>query len=547
MFTEPQNSPSTASLEGRLAEIVALAPTDLEAAARLAAQAKADGVRAPLVQATLGLAHKRAGRFEEAIAEYGLGLELDPNDAAMTTEVGFCLMHLGRRREAANVFAAAMKLNPELAAAAFGYGWAAEGVGALDSAESAFRRALLLDPDHPDSLVGLAGLALRKRDWDTARTLSERAAANDPRNTDAPLNLARVDLGVGDYAAARERLRQLLAGLDLPGPVRANAHIHLGDALDGEGDYQAAFAAYGEGNAELRALHADQFERPGMLRGHEVVRAMAEEFRRTPPAAWVAPATTATGPARGHAFLTGFPRSGTTLLEQVIATHPDMTALGERPVMLEAEREFVSSSGGIERLAATLGPLLEPFRQSYWRRVREFGVNPAGKVFVDKHPLATMRLPLMWKMFPNAKLIFALRDPRDVVLSCFRRSFNMNANMYELTTLEGAARLYDAVMSAGEAYLEQLPIEVLRIRNEDVVDDFDGASRRLCDFLHVDWTPGLRDFAATPRNIATPSSAQVARGLSGEGVGHWRHYAPALEPVLPILQPWIEKFGYPAA
>jgi len=531
-----------------LAEIVAIAPTDLDAAARLAGQAKADGVRSPVVQATLGLAHKRAGRFEEAIAEYGLGLELDPNDAAMTTEVGFCLMHLGRRREAANVFAVAMKLNPGLVAAVFGYGWAAEGLGALDSAESAFRRALQIDPDHADSLVGLAGLALRKREWETARTLSERAMANDPRNTDAPLNLARIDLGVGDLAAARTRLTQLLNHPDLPGPARANARMHLGDAFDGEGDYRAAFAAYAESNAELRALHADQFERPGMLAAPEVVRAMAEEFRRTPPEAWVAPTTSAAaGPARGHAFLTGFPRSGTTLLEQVIATHPNMAALGERPVMLEAEREFVSGSGGIERLAATLGPLLEPFRQSYWRRVREFGVNPAGKVFVDKHPLATMRLPLMWKMFPDAKVIFALRDPRDVVLSCFRRSFNMNANMYELTTLEGAARLYDAVMSAGDIYLERLPIEVLRIRNEDVVDDFDGASRQLCDFLRVDWTPDLRDFAATRRNIATPSSAQVARGLSSEGVGHWRHYAFALEPVLPILQPWIEKFGYPAA
>jgi hypothetical protein len=275
---------------------------------------------------------------------------------------------------------------------------------------------------------------------------------------------------------------------------------------------------------------------------------MADEFLDTSAESWAAPGRgSITTPARGHAFLTGFPRSGTTLLEQVIATHPDMAALGERPVMLDAEVEFISGTGGIQRLAAAPSAVLEPFRDSYWRRVRQFGVEPAGKVFVDKHPLAAMRLPLMWKMFPQARIVFALRDPRDVVLSCFRRSFNMNANMYEFNTLEGAAHLYDAVMSSARVYMERLPLEVLRIRHEDVVADFDRASKSLCDFLGVDWTPALREFASTRRSVATPSGAQIVRGLNEDGLGHWRHYAFALEPVLPILQPWIEAYGYPTA
>jgi hypothetical protein len=165
-------------------------------------------------------------------------------------------------------------------------------------------------------------------------------------------------------------------------------------------------------------------------------------------------------------------------------------------------------------------------------------------VFVDKHPLGTMRLPLMYKMFPEAKFIFAVRDPRDVVLSCFRRSFNMNANMYEFNTLDGAARMYDAVMSAGQAYLEHLPMSVRQVRHEDLVADFETSIRDLCGFLGVDWTPELIDFATTDRAIATPSSAQIAKGLNNEGVGHWRNYAFALEPVMPLLEPWVEKFGY---
>jgi len=153
----------------------------------------------------------------------------------------------------------------------------------------------------------------------------------------------------------------------------------------------------------------------------------------------------------------------------------------------------------------------------------------------------------MSKVFPSAKVIFALRDPRDVVWSCFRRSFNMNANMYEFNTLDGAARFYDAVMTAGEAYFGRLPLKVHRLRYEDIVADFETQGRALCDFLGVDWTDKLKDFASTERAIATPSSAQVGRGLYAEGVGQWRNYAAALEPVMPILRPWIEKFGYDAS
>jgi hypothetical protein len=224
-----------------------------------------------------------------------------------------------------------------------------------------------------------------------------------------------------------------------------------------------------------------------------------------------------------------------------------MVALGERPIIIDAEAEFMSRAGGIIRLAGVISQLLDPYRDAYWRRAREFGVDPTGKVFVDKHPLGAIRLPLIHKMFPAARVVFALRDPRDVVLSCFRRSFNMNPNMYEFNTVLGAARLYDAVMTAGEAYTGRLPIQVLRVRHEDLVEDFDESARELCQFLGVDWTPKLREFADTERPIATPSSTQVARGLYRQGVGHWRNYAPALEAARPILEPWIEKFGYPAA
>ncbi|MGH7023526.1 MAG: sulfotransferase [Caulobacteraceae bacterium] len=535
---------SAASFSARLAS---LARTDLAEAKALAVRARADGASSPVIHHLVGLELKDARRFEEAIAELGLGLQLDPRHAGLMTTVGFCLLELGRRQEAANVLSAAMRQDPRLPEAVYGYGCAAERLGALDSARSAFERAVALDPDHADALAGLSGLATRRRDWPLARSLAERSVALNGRQTDALMNLVRVDLGEEAFESAHARLEAILPLPFLHPLAHANAHILLADALDGLGRYEEAFAAYAAGKAEMRELYAGEFARPDELATVDVVRAMLKEFLESPAEAWIGPPrAVAPGPQRGHAFLMGFPRSGTTLLEQVIATHPDMVALGERPVMLDAEAEFLSGTGGMKRLAAVLSDMLEPYRDSYWRRVRQLGVDPTGKVFVDKHPLSAMRLPLMHKMFPRAKILFALRDPRDVVLSCFRRSFNMNANMFEFNTILGAARLYDAVMTAGQTYIERLPLEVHSLRHEDLVADFDKETKALCQFLGVEWTESLRDFARTKRVIATPSGVQIGRGLNADGVGYWRNYAFALEPALPILAPWVERFGYPA-
>jgi Flp pilus assembly protein TadD len=533
--------------DARMAEIAAATAGDFPRAASLASEAKAAGTASPLVHHVLAIKLQQDGEYEQAIVEAGLGLRLNPRDAGLTTTVGFCLLELGRRQEAAQVFGEALKLDPSSSEASYGYGWAAERLGALEAAESGFKRALNLDPGHADAMAGLSGLAARRRDWDEAQRYAEQAIAIDPGQMDALLNLARVDLGKSNFDTAIDRLRGIIALPALKPLARANARLMLGDALDGAKHYREAFDAYSEGKSELRELYAGEFARDGVPTAIDSLHRILAEFADTPRESWArATGAAPRGEHRGHAFLLGFPRSGTTLLEQVLETHPDVATLGERPVMIDAEAEFLTEPGGVKRLADVVSGLLEPYRQSYWRRVREFGIDPRGKVFVDKHPLGTIRLPLISKVFPHAKIIFAIRDPRDVVLSCVRRGFNMNSSMYEFTSLKRAANYYNAVMTAGEAYLESLPLDVLKVKYEDVVGDFDNFTGRLCDFLEIERTDGLREFSVTARNrmIGTPSSVQVGRGLYEEGVDQWRHYDFALSEVEPILSPWIERFGY---
>jgi hypothetical protein len=173
------------------------------------------------------------------------------------------------------------------------------------------------------------------------------------------------------------------------------------------------------------------------------------------------------------------------------------------------------------------------------------GAPLAGKVFIDKLPLHTPALPLIAKLFPNATILFALRDPRDVVFSCFRRRFRVNGAMFEFLTLDGAARYYGAMMRLADLYRERLPVAVHTVRHEALVADFEGQMRQVLDAVGAPWSAEVHNFAALARaSNKTPSAPQVARGLNTDGLAQWRRYRVELAPVLGDLSPWVSRFGY---
>jgi hypothetical protein len=165
---------------------------------------------------------------------------------------------------------------------------------------------------------------------------------------------------------------------------------------------------------------------------------------------------------------------------------------------------------------------------------------------VDKQPSLTLYLPLVAKLFPRAKIIVARRDPRDVVLSCYRRGFNMNRTIYDFTDLERLSNYYSGVMRLAEVYAEKLPLTFHVHAHEAMIADFDRSITALCAAIGVPFDGAMRNFVETAqrRDIRTPSARQVVKGLDRSGVGYWRNYAQALAPVTPNLQPWISKFGY---
>jgi tetratricopeptide (TPR) repeat protein len=517
-------------------------------AAPLALRAVAEGIEHPALLNLAGLARYDQRRFEEAVQLLKRAQALAPADPNILNSLGMSLQALGRTDVALQAYDAAIRSDAGIAAIHFNRGDLLEKIGDLKGARSAYERAAALDPNYAEPRASLAWLDARVGDAGSALEHAEKALRLSPANVRAQMAQASAQLQRKNVASAAASLSALRQSLSLT-PINRSIMLGLtGDLHDAEGRSADAFAAYQASNRELKTLYAAQFEAPGVETALAHARRLTAWFTKADPQRWrEAPAARprAADP-KAHIFLVGFPRSGTTLLENVLAAHPNVVSLEEKDCLAGASAAYLATDQGLERLASISSGEALRQREAYWSMVRKFGVEPRGRVFIDKFPLATVQLPLIAKLFPNARILFALRDPRDVVLSCFRRRFGMNPSMYQLLTLEGAAAYYDAVMRLAEVYRDLLPLPQHMVRHESLVEDFEGTARAACDFLGLDWDQGMTDFAAkaAKRGIATPSAAQVARGLNREGQGVWLRYEEQMKPVLPVLEPWVQRFGY---
>lgn len=519
---------------------------DMQRTFDLASMALARGIAHPVVFNARGLAFQSAGRHEQALEDFRRALNVTPRDPMLLNALAISLMALERYPQARETLDKAIALSPNHAYSHYRRGIVLAMLGNHDAAAEAYRRVLELDPQHGHALGNLASIAARKGRAGEARALADRALQLVPNEPMALNALATLDISEKRYTDAEQRLRRLLASSSLNRMNRAGILAVMGDALDGQGRYAEAFEIYREQNNDLRRASVHQIADG---RGADATRHIATYFEQTGPGRWIPPDDGGQRPhgLKGHVFLLGFMRSGTTLLEQVLASHPDIVALEEKGTLNRISEPYLTSNEGLDALANLSGPVLDKARAEYWKLVRDQNIELSGKVFVDKQPLNTIKLPVIAKLFPGAKILFALRDPRDVVFSCFRRHFRVNATMFEFLDLEDAATFYASVMRLAELYRQKLQVNLLEHKYEDMVQDFEGRVKAVCGFIGVEWTDSMRDFnkLAPAVDLRSPSATQVRKPLYGEAVAQWRSYKEQLSPIFPILAPWVEKFGYP--
>jgi tetratricopeptide (TPR) repeat protein len=493
----------------------ALTGGDLAAAGKLAEDAFRDGIGHVMVLSLVAGRREEAGRLDEALALIERARAAAPAAPGIANQLGLVLLRMERWEAAAAAFGEAIALDRGFAPALANRGMALTALARLDAAAGDFEAAAALDPDNLVALDGLAGLALRRGEAEEARRLALQVLEREPGFPGATTILAEAELALGRPAEAEAAVRPLLGDARVAAPDRAIAWGLLGDSLDAQARFPEAFAAWRESNAVEELHYRPVFgTRPAT---HAFVDSLTAALAgRRIPAAF---GHSGRSPARRHVFLTGFPRSGSELAERLLAGHPETSIMAGREGLLDAARDWMADAARFEAFLAADDDALEDARAAYWRRVGEAGVDPAGRVFVDHNVFNLFKLPLIARLFPDARVLIARRDPRDAVLAGFGARFAMSDPAWAMLTLEGTAALHRAAAAMVAASETAFGLFTHDIEAEALAADPQGGFAAICDFA------GLAR--------AEPPAA----GLDDPDAGRWRHYRAEMAPVLPLLEP----------
>lgn len=515
----------------------------------------------------LGNARLLSGDFEGAIADLEKAVKMAPDSAPALLNLARCyrdtgqseraekvlrqmsddfaddaqpLMDLhdllkreGREDEILDVLNQALNREPDnielLLARARHFGAILE----MKKAEAAFRDVLVRDPSNSDAFVGLATVYEHSRASALESLCVEAERAEIEPNA---LNLVRA------FAHRRgKRFEEGAAALavvdpSFEGPRRE--HL-LGQMLEGLGDNDRAFAAFERMNQLQSEDSTQPVERAALMRSN-----LREQLAKTTPEwfdSWSSPPLE---PNSGSpVFLVGFPRSGTTLLDTILMGHPDTVVMEERPVINRLQQEL----GGFDKIAELDEQAIEKAQGRYFEIASEYVDLKSGSLLIDKAPLLLNEAALIHRLFPSSQFLLAIRHPADVLLSCFVSNFNLNNAMANFLRLDTAAEFYDLTFKTWENARSVLPLSVHRITYEEMVEDPLGILRPIVEAIGLGWHEGMLDHTKTAAErgvITTASYAQVTEPIYKRSVGRWQKYRKHLEPVLPVLAPWAERFGY---
>jgi tetratricopeptide (TPR) repeat protein len=481
------------------------------------------------------------GRLQEAVPALQRSLALNPRQPGVIALLAKTLNTLGSTADARRLLDNAMAAWPEDA-----YLLPVSAVihlaqGAYARAEADLQRALALNPSSGEAYANLAAFYEHSNRPEEVQRLLDTAAGQGLVTSTSKLVNARLLRSQGHAAAAWTLLQELQAGDDLTPSQQRDLHTELGWSADGLGDVSAAMAYFQEANDRALTLADAPPEFPDLFPQH-VASLMRFYTDNNVPAG-----DAAEGPA--PAFLVGFPRSGTTLLDTMLGAHPQLWVMEERPT-IQGMLDLYAGWG--MRYAEDLA-LLTPrhraeLRLAYQRVARAAGWDGSRRL-LDKSPWATAHLGLIHQLFPDAPVVFMVRHPCDVILSCFMNNFEIHSGSVHFVRLESTVALYCSIMDLWQLYQRRLPLKYQVLRYEDLIESPEAEMRRLIGFLDLPWAPEVLDnqAAALRRGyIATPSYSQVGQPLYRSSRGRWQRYMTYLEPHLPRLLPYIRAFGYEA-
>ncbi len=430
-----------------------------------------------------------SGDYDEAAYWFRRACAVRPDLPAALEGTGSALLALGQPEEALKIFEHMENLDPKSDAAFHGAGQALSQLGRLTEARQAFERAVLLAPDFAGHHYELAGIG--------------RFGESDPR------------------LAGLKFLAKKIASL--PEEEQVELHFALAKADDDRGRWDEAFSHFQAGNAlKRRRIAYDEAMFLGILRD------LAAAFPRE-----VVDARRGAGdPSEVPVFVVGMPRSGTSLIEQIIASHPDAAGIGESMYLHRLLGQNLAGADFPAHFSAVPNEALRRLGSLYVSRLK--AMAPGAKRVVDKLPANFMLCGLIHLALPKARIVHAMRDPLDTCFSCYANLFSQHIDYsYDLGELGRYYRAYAALMAH---WRRVLPAGVmLDVSYENLVENFEAEARRLVAFCGLGWDARCLDFYKTKRVVHTLSAAQVRRPIYRTAVGRAAPYRPWLGPLIAAL------------
>ncbi|HUB45688.1 MAG TPA: sulfotransferase, partial [Acetobacteraceae bacterium] len=421
--------------------------------------------------------------------------------------------------------------------------WNLKNQGRMEEARALYLESSTAAPDIRQTLLGFARLEEADRNFSAAGDVLDSMEQRFPNDPAVRLTRAVLLGRQRKYDEALALIESTVSGDARLGP---NELLEKGRLLDQSGHYDEAWAAFAEGKRLARELS-------GQVYLDEAAQQQIDRLRNffTAGRLRLIPRATVRPDAPQPIFILGFPRSGTTLVEQTLSAHPRIAAGDELPLIHEITtimpRMLASPLGYPEALAELwMGDQregLDNLRDYYLQKVRQMGVlRPGARHFTDKMPLNETHLGLIALLFPEAPLIHVLRHPLDIMVSAFSNAFTHG--FYCSSDLPTAAKHYVRVMDLVQHYRGEMTLRYLPIRYEDIVTYQEQSIRGMLDFIGEKFDKACLTFHENRRYARTASYAQVTEPLYDRSVGRWKHYRAHLEPVIPVLQPVIERLGY---
>ena len=498
---------------------------------------------APYAYNNLGATYRILSRFEEAMQFSRRAIEIDPKFSFAHHNLGLVLWQLGKLDDAITSIQTAIDLDPAQASFHNNMGIVCFEKGEVDRAESEFLRSLELAPDFIDPVVNLANTYEATFRIEDAWARIKQGLARAPEHPQLQLCAARCEARSGDLKTAIKRLEALPLS-DLPSSTAADVEHELGLLYMRDGRHSQAFEYATKANEHTREVAAafGMDKQEFLDEVDSVSRWLTPENTRE----WTAHSPAVRGDT--PVFLVGFPRSGTTLLDQIFDSHPRVQTL-EEPLSVDAMKMILKELPGGYPWAMNLltADELDRLRSAYFDVVDRRLKREPGAVFIDKLPLNLCNAALIHRVFPAARFLFAMRHPCDVCLSAYMQNFRLNSAMASFLDLEDSAILYERSMTLWQQSIDVLSLEFQTIRYEDLVLDMRPQIEAALEFIGVGWHDNVSsylDHARRRKRIGTPSARQVTVPMYKTARYRWHHYEQELSSVLPRLQPFIEKFGY---